>query len=405
MMESNEITNILKVGDNKAFQKGLSKLNDIYNSNLENYEGLPSDYLQKVLRAIEQRHNIKKYTSNYSEVLIEHTSKLSANSLPSIKWNGLVFLLISNGLFKVAHVARTKGIESATYNSFGESFNNTSIHSLKAFADQGDLKSAKEIIARIKKNDFDKSLLDRWKIFHTILKGDKKQATILCEPNFSKADRTFFNYISGKRVAIVGPAPVKEDFSKEINSFDVVIRFNYKGGLPKNGFGNRIDVSYYNGGTANYLNSNDTYFLNDVKFSCFKSIRYQYQKDKISTQEGRAFFPLPAEFLFSGSPNALPNVLFDILHFNPKYIKVFHCNLYLTNTPHYQGYQLKKREKNSFWQAFAVHELITQFNFLKNIWKVKLFEPDKTLEAVLKLTPEKYMETMEKIYVYPFLMK
>ncbi|MGP4060490.1 hypothetical protein [Halobacillus sp. H74] len=404
MMESNEITNILKVGDNKAFQKGLSKLNDVYNSNLENYEGLPSDYLQKVLRAIEQRHNIKKYTSNYSEVLIEHTSKLSANSLPTIKWNGFVFLLISNGLFKVAHVARTKGIESATNNSFGESFNNTSIQSLKAFADQGDLKSANETIAMIKKNDFDKSLLDRWEIFHTILKGDKKQANILCEPNFSKADRTFFNYISGKRVAIVGPAPVIEDLSKEINSFDVVIRFNYKGELPKNGFGNRIDVSYYNGGTANYLNNKDTYFLNDVKFSCFKSIRYQYQKDKISNQEGRAFFPLPAEFLFSGNPNALPNVLFDILHFNPKYVKVFHCNLYLTNTPHYKGYQLKKREKNSFWQAFAVHELITQFNFLKNIWKVKLFEPDKTLEAVLKLTPEKYMETMEEIYVYPFLM-
>ncbi|MCP3032733.1 hypothetical protein LF817_15520 [Halobacillus sp. A1] len=403
-MESNELLKILKVGDSHAFQNGLSTLNTLYNGNFENYEGLSSDYLELVVRSIEQRHNLKNYANNYSEWLIKHTSNLKAKLLPTIKWNDLVFLFISNGLFKVAHIARAKAIESATYNSFRESTYNTLLQSFKAYGDQGDIKSLNEIIARIRANDFDKSVLDRLEIFYTLLQGDKIKTNSLCKNYFSKADWSFFNYINGKTVAIVGPAPLEEDLSKEINSFDVVVRFNYKGELPIHGFGSKIDVSYYNGGTAKYLNNVDPPFLNDIKFSCFKSIRYKFQIEKISKQEGRAF-RLPAEFMFSGSPNALPNALFDILHFNPGYVKVFHSNLFLSHTPYYEGYFRRKREKTKTWNSFAAHELITQFNFIKNLWNVKLFEADETLEAVLGLTPEKYMDLMEEIYVHPFLMK
>ena len=58
------------------------------------------------------------------------------------------------------------------------------------------------------------------------------------------------NLISGKSVAVVGPAPSSELIGSEIDSYDIVVRTNYQGqnklGDPKE-FGVRTDISYYNG--------------------------------------------------------------------------------------------------------------------------------------------------------------
>ncbi|MFC4402564.1 hypothetical protein [Gracilibacillus xinjiangensis] len=402
-----ELVSIAENGTNQAFQSGVSLLHDLFNSSLKSYKGLSEKYIIILLKSMEQRHNSKKYLLNYSHMLLKSTLKLDTTLLPPNRWNLLVFLCIHNGLFMVANIAREKAVKSVYQALDNTKSMENLIQAFKAYMDQGELNKASQALLSVKKSSVEESSLNRMEIFFSVLTGDRERTSKLCKRHFSEQDWTFFHYINGKTVAIVGPAPKEEDVSAEINSFDIVVRFNYKGEphLPHKGSGNRINVSYHNGGNAAELDMLDhTDFLNELDFACFKSVKYDFQRKLVSAHKGRQY-RIAGEFLFNGAANHLPNVLFDILHFHPKMVKVFHSNLYLSSTPHYTGYHTIPKENQSLWNTFAYHEMITQFNFLKNLWNGKQFKADKALESVLKLTPEKYVELMERIHVYPYLNK
>ena len=64
---------------------------------------------------------------------------------------------------------------------------------------------------------------------------------------YRKKNESFKKLIEGKTIAIVGPAPSNEQTGNEIDSFDIVIRINYRG-KDKLGdikeFLSRTDISY-----------------------------------------------------------------------------------------------------------------------------------------------------------------
>ena len=117
-------------------------------------------------------------------------------------------------------------------------------------------------------------------------------------------------------------------------------------------------------------------------------------------------------FLFNGSSTAVPNALFDILHFQPRRVKVFHANFWLSHGSYYSGYAMTKREKemvgsgadNPFgswsWKGtFSGHDFLSQVNFVRNLWAAGLIEVDGPCEEVLSLTSHGYLSAMQDIYV------
>jgi hypothetical protein len=75
---------------------------------------------------------------------------------------------------------------------------------------------------------------------------------------------TFYEYVAGKTIAVVGPAPVPYDQTAEIDAHDIVYRCSYgftwqlgmdespagscwTAGVFPQGTGTRVDVSFYNG--------------------------------------------------------------------------------------------------------------------------------------------------------------
>lgn len=65
------------------------------------------------------------------------------------------------------------------------------------------------------------------------------------------ADKQFYDYVRGKRIIMVGPAPYLEGqkMGKEIDSYDIVVRINHGILLSKNNpedYGSRTDVLYVN---------------------------------------------------------------------------------------------------------------------------------------------------------------
>src|SRR6185437_3043837 len=76
----------------------------------------------------------------------------------------------------------------------------------------------------------------------------REAASNLWLGRFGPGDRDYYECIHGKTVAIVGPAPPGADVGAEIDTFDLVVRTNYRLGSndPACSFGARTDIAYYN---------------------------------------------------------------------------------------------------------------------------------------------------------------
>jgi hypothetical protein len=229
--------------------------------------------------------------------------------------------------------------------------------------------------------------------------------------NISKLSNSRYSkLIKDKNIAVVGPAPYNKSrplLGKEIDSFDLVIRFNYLGKeLKDKSFGSKTDISYYNGNTINKINSmNNINFLSDLKFINFKPTLIRYQIDFNHNNKIRNLSNM--KFMFNGYPNLLQIVLWDLLHFDPGRVKIFHNNLFHTNNAYRKGYEFDGSEydisdkKNVFFQSCirTGHDLISQFKFTKKLWEKDLVSVDEELFQVLSLTDYEYIEGLEKFHV------
>jgi hypothetical protein len=238
------------------------------------------------------------------------------------------------------------------------------------------------------------------------LKGDKESALTITKNMYSEYDKQYDKYLKGKNVAIVGPAFSGYSAGNEIDSFDVVVRIFYRGKsyLPDpEKQGSKVDVSYYNVKCAEMISEGSDYtFFQDLDYAVFKENKHSYQKKLFDADNGRVLFS-PNRFLLNGSANMIPLVLYDLLNFNINKIKIFNVNLYLTtHNTYFPGYQIEEKSKKNFtpsWYAFAVHNPMTQFNFIKNLWRTGLIDVDQACENVISMSSQEYMNAMEDIYV------
>jgi len=80
--------------------------------------------------------------------------------------------------------------------------------------------------------------------------------------------------LHNKSIAIVGPAQSNDMLKDEIDSYDIVIRLNYRGGNkmpPEIEFGSKVNISYYNS-----VFSADISNYENMDF--FKDLDYIYSK-------------------------------------------------------------------------------------------------------------------------------
>ena len=208
----------------------------------------------------------------------------------------------------------------------------------------------------------------------------------------SGVDKSYYNYISGKTVAIVGPADSDEFSGAEIDSFDVVVRLNVKNLESSDDsdyakiYGSKTDVAYYSSlaKKTNFALLENTLSFAVVPEGMADSINYS---NKILIR-GRTHTP---DFV-NGSPNMIPIAIFDLLNFSPSYIKVFKCDFY-------SG---KKIYRDNYFQGtsmtniinLALHDQLSQLSFVKNVYNSGLIDADEACSKVLKMQPEEYFSIL-----------
>ncbi len=371
--------------------------------------GIPSDYITLMARTICLRKAGENDADLYSE-LLNQTGQLSAHVLSTRRWLALEIIATASGLYRVGYIVRQIAVRRALeLGSANLKWHQKSqqFTAFKAAIDQHDYLLAESIFSTHLSRQLNSNLREDAKLFLALLNVRASDSLSQFQLPQNPSEQAFATLIRGKRVAVVGPAPNDEDSADEIDHFDVVIRLNYRGpeSLPPAAhYGQRIDLSYYNGDNAkSILKLQDFKFAKDLKFAVFKSAAFaNHPFLKSAAQPVTRAMISPHPFWFYGTPTMIPNVLFDLIHFQPAEIKLFKANFFLTHQLYYKGYSTVDHSLSHFsklWYNHAKHNLISQLNFTRLLLKNGLIQADETCRSVLDLDNQTYIDRMEQLFV------
>lgn len=236
--------------------------------------------------------------------------------------------------------------------------------------------------------------------------------------NLTKSKKIFCNkkyhdYIKNKKVSVVGVSEGLKGNANNIDKADIVVKFNYfsnKYYSNKNTQSKRCDISFYS-----------DYFLNNKKNLLLKSKNdLKYLVFKLNKKNNYNFLPKNKiikvnifDRLILGTPSILINSVIDLLSYSPHEIKVFNSTLGYpinkkirnNNTKKYRKLVLEKKFSIfSNAKSFGIHDIISEYIILKNLFNLKLIKVDNQLKKILNLGLDLYLEGMEKNYKNSILL-
>lgn len=340
------------------------------------------------------------YTNDYNNFLLE-TERYDSNKFQPVKWVTLSRIAIALGLYNLSILYWDKYIQSATYEmatNYKKPF-----QYLDRFMAEIESRNYSDAnmtlhLLECKHKNF-QYLKDMRTFLNTFL--TETDSNIILNSDKSYDDEKFYNYICGKSIAIVGPASNGIKHGNEIDNFDIVVRLNYSGNdrrPPSDEFGSKTDVSYYRKYVLNWISENNrSECFNDVKWvvSISQSKKYFDYINLNSNSNCRTILN-KHEFMSYSAPNAIQSLLYDVLQFNPRYIKLFNINFYLTKEQHHSSYKFNNDIVSHC--EFAQHYLIPQFLFVKGLYTNRKIDVDDRLKEILSMSGKDYVSAISKQY-------
>jgi pentatricopeptide repeat protein len=323
-------------------------------------------------------------------------------SLPYLCWLDLYRLFLGIGLYSPAEIMRSQALakaKAATKAPAGESVEQLCA-GFYARVEAQNFDSAEALLNEMRRKGCSESRLEQAQWFCSLLSGKSETNCIKYNGSADLVNLEFANFIEGKQVALVGPVASSTDQGAEIDSYDVVVKFSYRGGEkgkdPKTQ-GRRLDVSYYNNVQANALAEAglDTVLsalcwgvcINRKGRSCFP--KNQPNVRQLASLE----WMLPDTHF-----NAGPNAVLDLLRFNPAEIRVFNTDLMLS-AGRFAGYNPAGAKPIDYTRSFIkTHDPILQYKVMQRLWKIGLISGDARFDEVMVLGVQKYMEQLQNAH-------
>ena len=355
-------------------------------------------FLDDLVIYIIAKREDKEVRENSETLLLNSINALSYTIFHVNEWKILHYVTGNNGCYVLANKFREKALESAIKNNADDPY--SLFDKFTALCDVGNLEKIPDLLNTIRKKHPKKLPVAQMEHYYNVIRGEREKTLSSAKRKYSKSDKQFANYIKNKTVAVVGPAPSSEKLGKEIDSFDIVIRLNYKGkaSLPDHTeFGQKINVGYYNKANAKIITSMNTDFFDDLEFCVFKSIQHGYQKKLYRARK----IISPNLFLFTGRANMIPHVVYDLLNFDLNFIKVFKTNFFMSENPYSKNYYRNSElisNQWKLWYSHTQHDVFNQLNFLRNVAENNNIISDKTCMNVLALKNIEYAINMQHLY-------
>lgn len=196
------------------------------------------------------------------------------------------------------------------------------------------------------------------------------------------------NFLNNKKILVVGPLSKKNNY----NDYDTVIFIKSQPKKILKKLTNKNVIIYFN--SHNIRNKNLHNFYNDN----FNEVNLFKVKEVVGLSKTSLINKNP--YLLSGGPMMLQNILFDIMIYNPNKIFISGFNFYCSKKMYNDSYQSIRWYDDIFYvrKSFALHDLISNFLFVKNIFDINLLSVDELGSEILKLSVKDYIIRIKKYY-------
>ncbi len=251
---------------------------------------------------------------------------------------------------------------------------------------------------------FNSSISEIFSYVH-YLSGDRDKAKVIRSKLHRDSKKLRPNYFLDKSILVIGPAPIDNFELLNIDDFDLIVSANISDNYLPTGLRNRM--SYFNSHFLHHEKSNLCNVAMDLSALMFKSYDDVLHAYSIINAEDRSkcwTIHSLDNLYFSPCypmPTALQNILYDLTWIYPRKIHVVGFDLYATPSKYIysKNYWFANQKPNLNDYSFRMHDLLSNFNFTKNLYAAKLFTADSKLINILQMSEEEYSVTLDKFHL------
>ena len=381
---------------------------------------LPTSYivlLQSCVRITAKHPNQRTI---FSGSVLEATHALDTMTFDATGWYQLSRGLFSLGYFRAAWVARENSLElSITEGRNQFAYNTITKRAIEAHLERRNFSSVCELLSEFSSEmttDSYSEIVDYLEMMQGCYLISKEH-----QSDFPESEKLFFNLVS-RQTAFVGAGSPTSNYGREIDSSETIVRLRYVGKkyLPAENFhGSRCDISSYN--TLKVLallceSGTTDSFLDDLKIIIGRISESRDLPDLQKIGEKPIVWINRKLPVYRSTAVSGIRVLFSILRFSPKHLKLFGFDFYSlpamyddTSLNFYRdghGWQLGDPFKPGTSTAakdlvpagtFSFHDPVSNFCFAQNLYKAGLFDIEPYGKSILELTPYQYVERLEEM--------
>jgi len=324
--------------------------------------------------------------------------------LPCRQWLNLHEMCCFRGRYTLAQIFREKARQLAIKALEGNdvkppiSWENT----IGAAIEGGECHRSEDLAQLLQRAGITGDVASKWQLYLAVLNGrDISREWVKW---FDESD--FADYLAGKSIAIVGPAPTEALDAEEIDSHDLVVRLNHsyegKGTDPKHK-GLRTDITCFNGQQTNaFINERGAVLPKEVTWGCFKNEERACRVQKKNLKKKNRSHITFGKTQFHGSFNMMPIVALDFSLFGAKSIKIYHTDLMLTvsrQKGYYpESFDYDRRMVDLFLIGSVKHDPVQQYRTINSLWRNKKITGDARFVEVMEMDLDAYLCELERVY-------
>jgi glycosyltransferase involved in cell wall biosynthesis len=364
---------------------------------------LDGKLIQTIIEAVDQiRDNNINESDPYNQALQDRLAALPIDFLGVQDWLCLNDILNWNGLLLCGYVAREKAVDRAIALGKGDPKHKEQLKTaFRAALDRGDTVLADDFLAKLKTISPDAVDVRELESCCELMKSNVEAFRQKWPHPPTPAELRLREYLKGKSVAVVGPAPTGSLDGLEIDSFDVVIRMNWRFQAFTESnvaeFGSKTDISLYNAHTIRkIIKDNQIKSLSSLDFILTRRSCYAYSANQNSPMSAFRIHEYPGSIY--KSMNAIPTVLFNLILSEASTITLFTTNFYTSTDHHVDGYRGNKKQNVNnctlvnLRTVLANHDLLAQKNEVKLLWRIGACNLQLETAKVIFLKNEEYFK-------------
>lgn len=299
------------------------------------------------------------------------------------------------GDFRIANYFRIQLLEAYTREQ--QKASDVIPEALAAAIELGTPEFILDTIKRKKIHGRDQIAVDKAESIAYLLVKDETRARKLFARTFQKQDYLFEETVKGRSVAVVGPSPNVDEFSREGQLFDLIVRTNYQG-TNVSATKYNTDISYYN--QVRLVRDGDEIVTAAPELKWLCAIRHNDKplRDLVISHKGIRSANDALPLFLHANPLAIPIILNDLIRFQPARIKFFCIDFFASAAAYDSVYHRLAKRYDAISHSIRIHDPFSSYSFVKRFFELGMCAADRQAAEILDLGRKRYAARLQKLY-------